>query len=81
MTSRHAVFTGSIPAIYDAHLGPYLFEFSAKDLAGRVKDSVSPAGRVLEVACGTGISTYHLRQALPAGVHITATDLNPDMLN
>lgn len=79
--NKHATFTGSIPAIYDAHLGPYLFEFSAKDLADRVKDSVSSAGRVLEVACGTGISTYHLRQALPASVHITATDLNPDMLN
>ena len=81
MTNKHAAFTGSIPEIYDAHLGPFLFEFSAKDLAGRVKDRVSPAGKILEVACGTGISTYHLRQALPASVHITATDLNPAMLN
>lgn len=81
MASTHSSFTGSIPEIYDAHLGPFLFEFSAKDLADRVKDSIPPDGRVLEVACGTGISTYHLRQALPPSVHITATDLNSAMLD
>lgn len=81
MTKTHSNFTGSIPEIYDAHLGPFLFEFSAKDLADRVKDSIPPDGKILEVACGTGISTYHLRQALPESVHITATDLNPAMLN
>lgn len=81
MTSKHSNFTGSIPEIYDAYLGPFLFEFSAKDLAGRVKDRIPSDGKILEVACGTGISTYHLRQALPSSVHITATDLNPAMLN
>lgn len=81
MTNTHSSFTGSIPEIYDAHLGPFLFEFSAKDLAGRVKDSIQPDGKILEIACGTGISTYHLRQALPESVHITATDLNPAMLD
>ena len=81
MTNNHAAFTGSIPEIYDAHLGPYLFEFSAKDLAERVKDRVAPESRILEVACGTGISTYYLRQSLPSSVHITATDLNPAMLD
>ena len=80
MTSKHAAFTGSIPEIYDAHLGPFLFEFSAKDLADRVKDRIPPDGKILEVACGTGIATYHLRQALPSSVHITATDLNSAML-
>jgi len=81
MTSKHAAFTGSIPEIYDAHLGPFLFEFSAKDLADRVKHRIPPDGKILEVACGTGISTYHLRQALPSSVHITATDLNSAMLD
>ncbi len=81
MTGTHASFTGSIPEIYDAHLGPFLFEFSAKDLADRVKDSIPPDSKILEVACGTGISTYYLRQALPESVHITATDLNPAMLD
>ncbi|MDH5553552.1 MAG: class I SAM-dependent methyltransferase [Nitrosomonas sp.] len=81
MANTHSSFTGTIPEIYDAHLGPFLFEFSAKDLADRVKHSIPPNGKVLEVACGTGISTYHLRQALPESVHITATDLNPAMLD
>ena len=81
MTCTHSSFTGSIPEIYDAHLGPFLFEFSAKDLAARVKDSIPSDGKILEIACGTGISTYHLRQALPGSVHITATDLNPAMLD
>lgn len=53
----------------------------AKGLADRVKDKIPSDGKILEVACGTGISTYHLRQALPSSVHITATDLNPAMLN
>ena len=81
MTNKHAAFIGSIPEIYDAHLGPYLFEFSARDLANRIKDKMAVDGTILEVACGTGISTYHLRQALPADVQITATDLNPAMLD
>lgn len=81
MTSTHSSFTGSIPEIYDAHLGPMLFDFSAKDLANRVKDQIFSGNKVLEVACGTGISTYYLRNALPQNIHITATDLNPDMLN
>ena len=81
MASTHASFTGSIPEIYDAHLGPMLFEFPAKDLANRVKDKISAESKVLEVACGTGISTHYLREALPQNVHITATDLNPAMLD
>lgn len=81
MASTHSSFTGSIPEIYDAHLGPMLFEFPAKDLANRVKDKISAESKVLEVACGTGISTHYLREALPQNVHITATDLNPAMLD
>jgi len=81
MASTHASFTGSIPEIYDAHLGPMMFEFPAKDLANRVKDKISAESKVLEVACGTGISTHYLREALPQNVHITATDLNPAMLD
>lgn len=81
MTEQHSSFTGSIPEIYDACLGPYLFAFSAKDLAERVKSKIPAEGRVLEVACGTGISTHYLRKALPNNVHIVATDLNPAMLD
>ncbi|MDH5723222.1 MAG: class I SAM-dependent methyltransferase [Alphaproteobacteria bacterium] len=78
--SSHTEFTGSIPETYDTYLGPYLFEFSGYDLANRVKNRIPEDGKVLEIACGTGISTYYLRQALPETVSITATDLNPAML-
>ena len=72
MSEFHADFSGSIPAVYDACLGPLLFEFSARDLAGRVGDAVA-AGTVLEIACGTGISTFELRRHLDPSIAIVAT--------
>lgn len=78
MRSRDARFTGSLPAAYDRHLGPALFEPYAVDLAARL-----PAGddvRVLEVACGSGIVTRRLREALPASATLVATDLNEAMV-
>ena len=80
MSDSHSQFTGSIPEIYDTHLGPLLFEFSARDLAERVKDRIPLKSRILEVACGTGILTYHLRKILPGTAEILATDLNEAML-
>lgn len=80
MNESHAAFTGSIPSIYDSCLGPLLFEFPARDIARRVADAID-AGPVLEIACGTGISTQFLRAQLPAAVEIVATDLNPGMLD
>lgn len=79
MAEAHSEFVGSIPEIYDEHLGPLLFEHYATDLAGRV--TVPAGGRVLELACGTGIATERLRAALPADVEIVATDLNEAMLD
>ena len=79
MNTTHSQFVGSIPEIYDAHLGPLFFEFSAADLAARV-GPVTGGGKILEVACGTGISTEHLRKALPETTHILATDLNEAMV-
>jgi len=76
----HANFTGSIPATYDRDLGPLLFKFSAADLANRVAAARPDAERVLEVACGTGISTEYLWRALAPRAEITATDLNEAML-
>jgi ubiquinone/menaquinone biosynthesis C-methylase UbiE len=59
-------------------LGPFLFEHYARDLAARIE---APAGgRILEIACGTGISTEQARSALDASISIAATDLNPPML-
>ena len=76
----HAQFVGSIPENYDRHLGPLLFEFAAADLARRVDAALPGAGRVLEVACGTGIATDYLWQALGPETEIVATDLNDAML-
>lgn len=79
--STLASFTGSIPESYDTYLGPLLFEFSAADLAQRVNSAVNRPVKVLEVACGTGISTRHLAKTLPSGTEIMATDLNDAMLD
>jgi len=72
-------FTGSIPGLYDRHLGPLIFEPYARDLAARLAD-LAPA-RVLETAAGTGVATRALASALPPGVTIVATDLNRPMLD
>ena len=74
---RNVLFQGAIPENYDRYLGPVIFEPYAEDLVSRLK-SRKP-GRVLEIACGTGIVTRRLRDALPATTEIIATDLNPDM--
>jgi SAM-dependent methyltransferase len=76
--SNDASFVGNIPQHYDRELGPIIFIDYAADLARRAA-ACSPA-RVLETAAGTGIVTRQLRDLLPAGVRLTATDLNPPML-
>jgi ubiquinone/menaquinone biosynthesis C-methylase UbiE len=55
-----------------------LFEPYAADLAARLpsRDGL----RVLEVACGTGIVTRRLREALPAGATVVATDVSEPMI-
>ena len=75
----HAQFTASIPENYDRYLGPVIFEPYARDLAKRLK---GPAlGRVLETACGSGIVTRRLLEVLTPDAGLTATDLNPAMLD
>lgn len=76
MASEHAGFVGSIPELYDRHLGPLFFQPYARDLASRVR----AGGRLLELACGTGMLTRELVSALPQTVTIDATDLNDAML-
>jgi SAM-dependent methyltransferase len=79
MSNDAAAFIGSIPQHYDQGLGPMIFVDYAADIAQRVAAG-NPA-RVLETAAGTGIVTRKLRDALPAGARLTATDLNPPMLD
>jgi ubiquinone/menaquinone biosynthesis C-methylase UbiE len=74
-----ASFTGNIPDHYDRDLGPYIFADYAADMARRT--AASRPMRVLEIAAGTGIVTRELRDQLPAGAHLTATDLNPPMID
>ncbi|MFT5390608.1 MAG: ubiquinone/menaquinone biosynthesis C-methylase UbiE [Gammaproteobacteria bacterium] len=62
------------------YLGPLIFEFTAADMARRVAEVFDNPVRILEVACGTGISTRHLANTLPSGSEIVATDLNEAML-
>ncbi len=76
-TAAH--FTGAIPHHYDRALGPMIFADYAADIARRAAAS-SPA-RVLETAAGTGIVTRQLRDLLPAGSRLTASDLNEAMLD
>lgn len=79
MSGSAAEFSGPVPAFYDRYLGPVLFEPYAADLVSRL-----PAGdrlRVLEIACGTGIVTRRLREALGESATLVATDLNEAMIS
>ena len=78
MSYQHAAFVGSIPENYDRYLGPALFEPFAAEMVERLH--VSEGAAVLELACGTGIVTRRLRDRLPSGVRLVATDLNEAMM-
>jgi len=78
MSSADARFAGSIPESYDRYLVPLIFQPYADDLAARLVDL--KAGRLLEIAAGTGVVTAALRRALSPSVEIVATDLNEAML-
>jgi ubiquinone/menaquinone biosynthesis C-methylase UbiE len=74
---KSIAFVGSIPEHYDGGMGELFFEPYAKEMAKRVA-ALQPAA-LLEIACGTGRLTNYLSQQLP-NASITATDLNPPML-
>jgi SAM-dependent methyltransferase len=78
MSDNAAGFVGSIPQHYDQGLGPMIFVDYAADIARRV--AAGRPARVPETAAGSGIVTRKLRDALPADSKLTATDLNPPML-
>jgi SAM-dependent methyltransferase len=66
-----------MPETYDRCLGQAVFTPHAADLAKRA--SALGAGRVLELAAGTGILTARMAAALPHA-SLTATDLNLAMV-
>jgi SAM-dependent methyltransferase len=78
MSNDSASFVGSIPQYYDQGLGPLIFADYAADMAQRA--AAGDPARVLETAAGTGIVTRKLRDVLPVDARLTATDLNPPML-
>jgi ubiquinone/menaquinone biosynthesis C-methylase UbiE len=71
-------FGGSIPEYYDSIMGPAQFEAYGVELARRLPSR--PAGDVVELACGTGRVTRHLRERLAAEVRLVATDISDAML-
>lgn len=74
-----AVFAGSIPEIYDEYLVPLIFESYANDLVARLQHLA--AGRVLELACGTGVVTRAMASRLPDSIEIVSSDLNRAMID
>jgi SAM-dependent methyltransferase len=79
MVDTSANFTGSIPKYYDSCLGSGWFDAFAIDLAQRLP--AKPPGDVLEIACGTGLLTRHLREQLDPSLRLVATDLSAAMLD
>ena len=79
MAEIDKVFAGSMPEIYDRLLVPMIFEPYALDLAGRIAKAAPKD--LLETAAGTGVLTRAVAARLPANARITATDLNPPMLD
>jgi ubiquinone/menaquinone biosynthesis C-methylase UbiE len=75
---KTTAFTGTIPANYENYLGPFLFEPYALDVVSRLQDK--KYDDILEIACGTGRVTKHLVRSVEHDT-ITASDLNPDMIN
>src|SRR5919201_751878 len=78
MVDTSANFSGSVPEYYDSCLGPAWFDAFALDLARRLP--VKPPGDVLEIACGTGVLTRHVRERLDPDVRLVATDISTAML-
>ena len=71
----HEVFTfsGKDAEYYDRLMGPIIFEPYGKYLASKI--DISGVESVLEIACGTGRVTRHIRKALPSSVKFVASDL------
>lgn len=78
MSSEAYKFTSTDAENYEHYLGPVLFEPYAKILASRIESI--PSQNVLELACGSGRATRHIRRALSRESQLWATDLSADML-
>jgi ubiquinone/menaquinone biosynthesis C-methylase UbiE len=72
-------FTSDDAENYDRYLGPILFEPYGQYIASQI--DAEHVSSLLEIACGTGRVTRHLRKALPVNATVWATDISTDMLN
>lgn len=77
MAAADQAFPTAVAEVYDAVLGPFMFEPFARETARRFAGF---DGEMLEIAAGTGAVTRALDQALAPTARITATDLSPAML-
>ncbi|HEX6966413.1 MAG TPA: methyltransferase domain-containing protein [Gemmatimonadaceae bacterium] len=74
---------GNFPELYERLLVEPLFRPWGNALLDRVsldRESLAPASRVLDVACGTGIIARLARERLGDQAHIVAIDRSPAML-
>jgi SAM-dependent methyltransferase len=79
MSDTSHLNTGSAAELYERHLVPLTFVAHSRIMAYRFQNMT--AGRLLEIAAGTGALTRELRKLLPETVEIVATDLNQPMLD
>jgi SAM-dependent methyltransferase len=78
MSTTEEMFAGSMSEFYERFMVPMHFSAHARTMVQRLGPVQS--GHILEVAAGTGAVTRLLARDLPGNVAITATDLNPSML-
>lgn len=71
-------FTSDDAENYDHYLGPLFFEPYGQYTASQI--DAGQVSSVLEIACGIGRVTRHLRKVLPPNVRLFATDISSDML-
>jgi ubiquinone/menaquinone biosynthesis C-methylase UbiE len=78
ISSSTVEFTGSIPRHYEDCLAPMFFEPYAIEVAKNV--DYSSVHFALELACGTGCVTRHLRNVIAPHAKLVASDISSDML-
>jgi SAM-dependent methyltransferase len=71
-------FTGDVAVNYEEFLGPLFFEPYAIEVEKRIDpDGIQLA---LELACGTGRVTRHIREKIPTSAKLVASDISDDMM-
>jgi trans-aconitate methyltransferase len=78
MAQEGIKFSGEDAINYEVYLGPLLFEPSALEFISHL--GTKSIHSVLEVSCGTGRLTTHLRNYFSESTKIIASDISPDML-